>query len=122
MLPLGHPGDVDECAAIARIDCQRRLQRVLGLFQLAGGYQRAGLALQLGRLGQDLVVSLLARRRRSRATKNPSVPTWPGVKSRPAPSERPEVMGVSSLIHDERGPRKPSICPAPSRDRIEQTA
>jgi hypothetical protein len=48
MLLLGHPGDVNEGAAVARIDGERGLEQVLGLFELARGDRRPRLLLELG--------------------------------------------------------------------------
>src|SRR5438270_2870717 len=59
MLLLGHAGDIDERAPVARVDGERGLEKILGLFELTGGDGLARLVLQLNRLGRDLVVGAL---------------------------------------------------------------
>ena len=64
MLLLGYACDVDERAAIARIDGKCSLEEVLGLLELACGDQVLCLMLQLNGLRKNLVVRTLARDRR----------------------------------------------------------
>src|SRR5437764_6890904 len=55
MLLFRDPGEVDERPTIARIDCQRGLQRILGLFELARAKQSLALSLKVSPFRGDLI-------------------------------------------------------------------
>ena len=126
MLLLGDARDVDEGAAVARIDGKRGLEQVLGLLELAGRDQRLAPAAEArptwarsGRRRAGWRPARQARGRQARSSRTrgkglhqtlhstvaPSMVgaaarrksrrcrSWPGVSSRPAPSERPRGNG-----------------------------